>query len=249
LKAAIRTTPHSQLHPYNNQQLIDMQDSPLSITASIAGILTFVGAICASIWVRYNTVRNGRDEFALISASMRATSSSRRVVSQQAQLSTPFRDAMQALNVAPANQAQNTVSNAPWPPQNVLSISESLAKELDGVETDILAYLDAHISRYEAKLQEFLPSLQKMLPIARGGQEPQRIVEPTAKEKWKALLDALWTLSLVILWSVPLRVFSLGMSRVDLRWYTERKEVRKLLERRESLRSQLLFHQVSVAAE
>jgi hypothetical protein len=126
---------------------------------------------------------------------------------------------MQALNVAPANQAQNTDSNAPWPPQNVLNISESLAKELHGVEADILAYLDAHISRYEAKLQEFLPSLQKMLPIARGGQEPQSIVEPTAKEKWKALLDALWTLSLVILWSVPLRVFSLGMSRVDLRWY------------------------------
>lgn len=39
-----------------------MPDSPLSVTASIAGILTFAAAILASIYVRYNSLRNAEKE-------------------------------------------------------------------------------------------------------------------------------------------------------------------------------------------
>src|SRR4051812_25295365 len=39
-----------------------MQDSPLSTTASVAGILTFVSAIIAFIYVRYQVLQNGRNE-------------------------------------------------------------------------------------------------------------------------------------------------------------------------------------------
>ena len=46
-----------------------MEDSPLSITANIAGILTFVAAILASIYVRIVSLRNGRTEMERIRKS------------------------------------------------------------------------------------------------------------------------------------------------------------------------------------
>jgi hypothetical protein len=50
-----------------------MEDSPLSITASITGILTFIAALCAFIYLRYNTLRNGSTEIRTIIKSDNAT--------------------------------------------------------------------------------------------------------------------------------------------------------------------------------
>jgi len=46
-----------------------MDDSPLSIAASAAGILTFISAVIAFVYVRYQILQNGRDE---ISSSLEA---------------------------------------------------------------------------------------------------------------------------------------------------------------------------------
>jgi hypothetical protein len=50
-----------------------MQDSPLSIAASVAGILTFIAAILAFMYVRYNTLRNGHREMLAILESVSDT--------------------------------------------------------------------------------------------------------------------------------------------------------------------------------
>jgi hypothetical protein len=50
-----------------------MGDSPLSITASVAGILTFIAAIFAFICVRNSTLLNGRTEIATVIESVQAT--------------------------------------------------------------------------------------------------------------------------------------------------------------------------------
>ncbi|KAI4671049.1 uncharacterized protein J4E88_009445 [Alternaria novae-zelandiae] len=47
-----------------------MEDSPLSITANIAGLLTFVVAILASIYVRVLSLRNGKVELETIRKSV-----------------------------------------------------------------------------------------------------------------------------------------------------------------------------------
>src|SRR5689334_2102245 len=39
-----------------------MDDSPLSIAASVAGILTFISAVIAFVYVRYRILQNGRNE-------------------------------------------------------------------------------------------------------------------------------------------------------------------------------------------
>jgi hypothetical protein len=47
-----------------------LQDSPLSITASIAGILTFVVAIAAAAYVRITYLRNADEEYFQVKASL-----------------------------------------------------------------------------------------------------------------------------------------------------------------------------------
>jgi hypothetical protein len=46
------------------------KDSPLSITASIAGILTFVAAIAATIYVRITYLRNADNEYFSVKTSL-----------------------------------------------------------------------------------------------------------------------------------------------------------------------------------
>src|SRR4051794_25469302 len=47
-----------------------VQDSPLSITASIAGILTFVVAVAATAYVRVTYLRNADQEYFQVKASL-----------------------------------------------------------------------------------------------------------------------------------------------------------------------------------
>lgn len=46
------------------------QDSPLSITASITGVLTFIVAIVATIYVRVSYLRNSEEEFFRVKGSL-----------------------------------------------------------------------------------------------------------------------------------------------------------------------------------
>ncbi|KAJ5116320.1 hypothetical protein N7456_000668 [Penicillium angulare] len=50
-----------------------MEDSPLSTTANVAGILTFLAAIFAFVYVRYKTLQNGHAEMNNIYESVKAT--------------------------------------------------------------------------------------------------------------------------------------------------------------------------------
>lgn len=59
-----------------------MEDSPLSITASITGILTFGVAILAFVYVRYNTLRNGENEMMTVLESVSAALAEAQPVAQ-----------------------------------------------------------------------------------------------------------------------------------------------------------------------
>ena len=50
-----------------------MEDSPLSITANITGILNFIAAILAFVYVRYNTLENSMRELDNIQESVNVT--------------------------------------------------------------------------------------------------------------------------------------------------------------------------------
>lgn len=61
-----------------------MEDSPLSIAASITGILTFVAAVLASIYIRYNTLQNGQVELEKVLKSVKISLEETSKVSTQA---------------------------------------------------------------------------------------------------------------------------------------------------------------------
>lgn len=54
----------------NSMVAMNFQDSPLSITSSIAGILTFVVAIAATIYARLSYLRNADKEFFQVKSSL-----------------------------------------------------------------------------------------------------------------------------------------------------------------------------------
>ncbi|KAF4808335.1 hypothetical protein CGCSCA4_v004927 [Colletotrichum siamense] len=49
---------------------VTQQDSPLSIAANVAGILTFIVAIFAAVYVRITYLRNSDDEYFRVKASL-----------------------------------------------------------------------------------------------------------------------------------------------------------------------------------
>jgi hypothetical protein len=49
---------------------LDLQDSPLSISANVAGILTFIVAIIAAIYARMTYLRNSDKEYTRIKAAL-----------------------------------------------------------------------------------------------------------------------------------------------------------------------------------
>lgn len=59
-----------------------MEDSPLSIVASVTGILTFVAAILGFIYIRYSILHNGREEMISILMSAAETIQDTRPLAQ-----------------------------------------------------------------------------------------------------------------------------------------------------------------------
>jgi hypothetical protein len=193
-----------------------MQDSPLSVTASIAGILTFVAAIFAAVYVRYTTLRSGRQEMFTIFNSVNATT-------QQSQA---------------ALSAESEPD--PWLRKIVFDLHET--------EKDILKTIICCISgERDGKLEMW--HLGPAVPAHEAAREAGfrhemdevLIQRPAPRKSFFVKLRAALPFLFVL-------VVHLGMSGQDLRWYRARQKVLKLMGKRESARSRLLFHQASVAA-
>lgn len=67
-----------------------MEDSPLSTTANISGIFTFLAAIFAFVYVRYNTLQNGHAEMDAIYESVKATLEETRLMESQIEIQPGF---------------------------------------------------------------------------------------------------------------------------------------------------------------
>ncbi|KAJ5975159.1 hypothetical protein N7481_008866 [Penicillium waksmanii] len=67
-----------------------MEDSPLSTTANISGILTFLAAVFTFVYVRYNTLQNGHVEMNDIYESVKATIEETRLMESQIEIQPGF---------------------------------------------------------------------------------------------------------------------------------------------------------------
>jgi len=214
-----------------------MQDSPLSIAASVAGILTFIAAVLAFIYVRYNTLRNGQREMLAILESVSDTIEETR-----------------------ATMAQITTQSQDRPESGPLI---KLATDLYLLETGIL---NEYMRVYGVDLSPLLPyshphrsqtwhEVEQAFNVAQDHLQRSRDTS-RLKSRVTIFLEALEAFSVIQSIFAPNRmsitltvikfVLTLGKTPILLRWYMVRDKVLEMVRQRETLRSRLLFHQISV---
>jgi hypothetical protein len=210
-----------------------MEDSPLSITASIAGILTFIAALCTFIYVRAKTLRNAREEISTILESVTATIEETHTI-----------QAAQPAPITPVREGSDA------------DRLQKLMKELYSIELEIMARCMNVLTRNLKSLgAESLPHnmayttrndvLQEMAGVSRKKTSGHGRLTTTIQ----LIAVATGLMASGSLWGeILLPVFSLGMTPTMVRWYIVRKRVLELVQQREIIRSRLLFHQISVAA-
>ena len=110
-------------------------DSPLSITASIAGILTFVVAILAALYARIRYLRDADSEYFQVKASL----------SWYKTESTWMQDLVKS--------SPPPTSTSPYPENATLNRSEST---ITGVEHEIYGFVIEQLGKLEERLLELL---------------------------------------------------------------------------------------------
>ncbi|KAF2473543.1 uncharacterized protein BDR25DRAFT_352039 [Lindgomyces ingoldianus] len=212
-----------------------MEDSLLSITANITGILTFIAALCAFIYVRCNTLRNSWTEIATIVNSVEATIEETRAVAKAEPVMQPGGD----------------------PDSSRL---KSLVLELYSTELAILAQC---MNVYGKDLRTIEPGSRPSGSTSTTWDDVMQEVEK-AQKRWQNRrnyrLSAIHRLSNVmiviiqthprvaLIWAIIISILSLGATPTMMRWYMVREKVLKKIQQRETIRSRLLFHQISIVA-
>ncbi|KAL1859621.1 hypothetical protein Daus18300_009486 [Diaporthe australafricana] len=227
-----------------------MDDSPLSITASITGILTFVVAILAFIYVRYNTLRNGEAEMMTVLESVSAAIDEARPVAQgwgDAEEPDHFVQkiltdlysieieilarCMLAIRGGSASEAEMMVSMSEHVPGH-------LRRQHPGPGDDSNTWAEV-----QQKLEELYSDQRRV--HCRAGGPGRSILSFEYVFEMLAKLDShnpFPYTSLVLTF-----VFQFGASPRMVRWYRVRERVLEKMQARERTRSRLLLYQISTA--
>lgn len=225
---------NKEFHIFCLQVSYTMADSPLSITANVTGILTFFAAILAFIYVRYNVIRNGHNEMIDIFKSVSSFIAETSII-------------------AKATESEDHIRSDPLKEL----VTDMLKTEIGVMEKCMIvlnvdaAHLpsdsSSHISHdelfqlYQNIIVLYLSALHRWL------QSPVPNMAWSILNRFTDYLEFVRGLQEVpFLWSVAMRVTSFGVTPVQLRWYRVRDSVREMIQRRETLRSQLLFCQMSL---
>ena len=220
-----------------------MEDSPLSITASVTGILTFVAAIIAFIYVRYNTLRNGRAEMVSVLESVTATIAETREVAT----ATP----------APAAESESD------------SAAGQLAKLVGDLYRIELAILAQYMKVYGTNVASMQSNLRPDdgTSSAATWQDALQVVATSYARKPATIPSYFSRVTQALQASIPngeaaaqvttgvMGVLTMSMQFVAysgayptmIRWYMVRDEVLEKVKEREAVRSRLMFHQVFAA--
>ncbi|RSL75769.1 hypothetical protein CEP51_010567 [Fusarium floridanum] len=203
-----------------------MDDSPLSITSSITGILTFVVAILAAIYIRYTTLMNGYTEMQSILDSVYTTIKETRDLSSGRQS---------------------------WQDPEHIHMGHLLV-ELYSTELSILGQL-MNVSGHQMdlipeNLSHDMPdvALREIVEEARLRTES---IRPRGNSQFRSLISLIPSFNYPQPLIAPLRVIQFltlfGTTPALMRWYRVRENVLESVRKRENIRSRLLFLQVSEA--
>jgi len=194
-----------------------MEDSPLSIAASIAGLLTFVVAIIAAIYVRYEDVRNGKVELAVIQISVQNKMSDLNAMGMIERITIEPNDGVEAI----------------WLKKLITSIVAT--------EIVILSYL-----AYAQGIPN-APNVSRVIELTTlVGVEPTTWRDAIDEVQTVTARQQLLRSNNVAVRSVQ-SVLRLGTTPRLVRWYRVRTKVLERIREREDLQSRLLSHQIDMA--
>jgi len=194
-----------------------MEDSSLSIAANIAGLLTFVVAILASIYVRYENLHNGKVELAVIYNSVRNKMSDLSAMGMFERVMIEPDDGVEAI----------------WLKKLIASI---LATEIV-----IIAYL-----RYALEISNEASVMSFIYLIPLAGVEPATWKDAIDEAERATARQQLFTSDNIAVRSLQF-VLRLGTTPQLVRWYQVRTKVLERIREREDLQSRLLSHQIDMA--
>ena len=216
-----------------------MEDSPLSIAANIAGILTFIAAIFASVYVRVVSLRNGKLELEITRNSAENTAIG-----------------LNTMNRHHPSDLRERYTRQLGDEPDVLFMKGLKA---DLIATDTVIYIHCmhamgfdETEPYVINLQSALSSLYDTGSTYITFPEAQVQVSDTSMQKLPNegvlnLFERLIRVYLNKLVDVSQRLLSVGVSQNLMRWYRMRETVLETVRQRDVLRSRLLSHQVSMA--
>ena len=226
-----------------------MEDSPLSITASITGILTFIAAICAFVYVRYNTLQNGNKEMLTILDSVSATIEETRIVAQEKPYGEPIYESEAC---PPLREPEHAFKSG---------LREKLIEDLYRTELTILTFFMKAYGASFASMQSNLrpdgntsATWQDLTQLLETAQEPSPVrrryltaIRPL--QDYLRVMDVLVDFSpaAAMVWSAVGLVLSFGTTRTMMRWYMVRERVLEQVKQREIIRSRLVYYQVTAS--
>jgi hypothetical protein len=208
-----------------------MPDSPLSITASVTGILTFIAAILGFVYVRYITLQNAQEEafrnLASVIFNLRDTSS---VIFMR-----------EDINIGHESMGAEIVKAI----QSANSHLKMLKTSIHGLELRILNVMRRSIglntewlalpttgdekARFTHDLSQMAQYMASMTTgRVRGGPDP----DPDHRSRFSTAFHVV--------------VYIVTGSRFGMRWYRVRDKVLKMAQDREAFRARLLFHQLQM---
>jgi hypothetical protein len=217
----------------------DSGDSPLSVASSITGILTFIAALCASVYLRYNALQNGETEINHIIASVLATIEETQSISQ----------------TEPAMRRNDESSSTRL---------EKLVAELYKTELFIIAQcMNVHntsLSTFRSSwtLPSWGPTNSPWDSVLQEVEKMQKESQPQPRRKTGGFMDSIiqqlklidslvpQSRTLGLAWGAAKFVLLAGATPTLIRWYMVREKVLEKIQHREMIRSRLLFHQVIV---
>jgi hypothetical protein len=225
--------------------MVTLEDSPLSITASVAGILTFIAAIFAFVYVRYNALQHGRQEMDDMLESIIVTIQDSFTVAQAVRRDQPTLQHELISRILTVEIAILTIfaekvfaadlTAIEWPYRSGDTIPQFLDMNDEAMEKlrhAVQRVLHMFEAQRKSSLDEYTMQVANGLFAAYGS-------TPSRTSRLSGLLEDIWD-------SIK-TVLNLGSTPTMVRWYVVRDKVLEEVKRREILRSRLLFHQVSAA--
>lgn len=212
-----------------------LDDDPLSIVANVADILTFIAAVLAFVYVRYNTVRNGHKEMTAILESVFATIEETRTMSMMT--SEPEEDKAAEANI----------------PQKLLA--DLYALEMEIIVEFMYAYGDKLSNRlrnlHSSSFQESATwdEVTRRFTATRDNWHQSQRNSSFWNSRSMTLASLFYSGNPWIpssLWAILKYALTLGNTPTLLRWYRVRDKVLELTRRREILRSRLLLQQAAL---